>query len=158
MPKPFFDSTYRLSVNSDDDLLRRKFMHGSFASRATRLILLACGLLPWNVGRADSFQSVTYDAAKDELVIVVRYRGTNPDHQFSLKWGDCVDHGDNRREIVAELLDQQFQDAARQNFRQTLHMSLAAMDCRPAAVTLRTAPRFYYTLTVPARSAAAGRS
>jgi hypothetical protein len=81
----------------------------------------------------------------------VLYRGTNPDHQFSLKWGPCIDHGGNRHEIVAELLDQQYEDAARKDYKKTVRMSLAGMDCRPAAVTLRTAPRFYYTLTVPAR-------
>jgi len=101
--------------------------------------------------RADNFQRVSYDPATDELVIVVVYRGTNPDHQFSLKWGPCIDRGADRRQIAAELLDQQFQDAARRDYKKTVRMSLAAMDCRPAVVTLRTAPRFYYALTVPAR-------
>ncbi len=114
---------------------------------ALALILLA---MPY-AGRADYFRKVTYDPATDELVIVVGYRGTNPDHQFSLKWGPCIDHGDNGREIMAELLDQQFQDAAQKDYRKTLRMSLASLDCRPAQVTLRTAPRFIYTLTVPAR-------
>jgi hypothetical protein len=100
---------------------------------------------------ADNFRKVTYDPDTDELVIVVVYRGTNPDHQFSLKWGPCIDRGGNQHEIVAELLDQQFQDSARKDYKKTVRMSLAAMDCRPAAVTLRTAPRFYYTLTVPER-------
>ncbi len=108
-------------------------------------------------GHADNFQKVYYDPATDELVIVVLYRGTNPDHQFSLKWGPCIDRGGNRREIVAELLDQQYQDAARKDYRKTVRMSLAGMDCRPAAVTLRTAPRFDYTLTVPARAAGVSR-
>jgi hypothetical protein len=106
---------------------------------------------------ADNFQSVAYDPATDELVIGVVYRGTNPDHQFSLKWGPCVDRGDNQHEIVAELLDNQFQDAARKDYRKTVRMSLAAMDCRPAALTLRSAPRFYYTLTIPQRAANAPR-
>ena len=105
------------------------------------------------VSRADNFQNVTYDPATDELVIVVVYRGTNPDHQFSLKWGPCIDRGNNQHEIVADLLDQQAQDAARKDYRKTVRMSLAGMECRPAAVTLRTAPRFYYTLTIPARGA-----
>jgi hypothetical protein len=108
-------------------------------------------------GHADNFQKVYYDPATDELVIVVLYRGTNPDHQFSLKWGPCIDRGSDRHEIVAELLDQQYEDAARKDYRKTLRMSLAGMDCRPAAVTLRTAPRFYYTLTVPARGAGVSR-
>jgi hypothetical protein len=104
-----------------------------------------------HAGHADNFQKVSYDPATDELVIVVLYRGTNPDHQFSLKWGPCIDRGGNRHEIVAELLDQQFQDAARKDYKKTVRMSLAALDCRPAAVTLRTAPRFDYTLTIPRR-------
>jgi hypothetical protein len=108
-------------------------------------------------GHADNFQKAYYDPATDELVIVVLYRGTNPDHQFSLKWGPCIDRGGNRHEIVAELLDQQYEDAARKDYKKTVRMSLAGMDCRPAAVTLRTAPRFYYTLTVPARGAGVSR-
>jgi hypothetical protein len=104
-------------------------------------------------GHADNFQKVYYDPTTDELVIVVLYRGTNPDHQFSLKWGPCIDRGGNRHDIVAELLDQQYEDAARKDYKKTVRMSLAGMDCRPAAVTLRTAPRFYYTLTIPARGA-----
>ena len=106
------------------------------------------------VGHADNFQSVSYDPAADELVVVVAYTGTNPDHQFSVQWGPCVDHGDAGREIVGELLDQQSRDEAKTDFTKTVRLSLADMDCRPAAVTLRTAPRFYYTLTVPARAGA----
>jgi hypothetical protein len=91
------------------------------------------------------------------LVIVVLYRGTNPDHQFTLQWGPCIDRDGNRHEIVAELLDQQYQDPARKDYKKTVRMTLAGMDCRPAAVTLRTAPRFYYTLTVPEREANVSR-
>ena len=106
-----------------------------------------------DAGHADNFQKVSYDPATDELVIVVLYRGTSPDHQFSLKWGPCIDRGGNRHEIIAELLDQQSQDAARKDYKKTVRMSLAALDCRPAVVTLRTAPRFYYAVTVPEREA-----
>jgi hypothetical protein len=127
------------------------------AGRASKPVLAATLVFILFIGphdsHADNFRKVTYDPVTDELVIVVIYRGTNPDHQFSLKWGPCIDRGGNQHEIVAELLDQQFQDAARKDYKKTLRMSLAAMDCRPAAVTLRTAPRFYYTLTVPERRA-----
>jgi hypothetical protein len=125
------------------------------AGRASKPVLAAALTFILFIGpqdsHADNFRKVTYDPVTDELVIVVIYRGTNPDHQFSLKWGPCIDRGGNQHEIAAELLDQQFQDAARKDYKKTLRMSLAAMDCRPAAVTLRTAPRFYYTLTVPER-------
>jgi hypothetical protein len=120
------------------------------STAALTLIMLACP----HAGRADNFRKVTYDPATDELVIVVVYRGTNPDHQFTLKWGLCIDRGD-RRQIAAELLDQQYQDAERKDYTKTVRMSLAHMDCRPAVVTLKTAPRFYYALKVPERGAIA---
>jgi hypothetical protein len=132
-------------------------MRDQTAGRASTLALAATLALIMFVrphtSRADNFQNVSYDPATDELVIVVLYRGTNPDHQFSLKWGPCIDRGNNQHEIVAELLDQQFEDPERKDYKKTVRMSLAAMNCRPAAVTLRTAPRFYYTLTVPGRGA-----
>jgi hypothetical protein len=132
-------------------------MRDQTAERASTLALAAVLTLIMFVrphaSRADNFQRVSYDPATDELVIVVVYRGTNPDHQFSLKWGPCIDRGNNQHEIAAELLDQQFQDPERKDYRKTARMSLAAMNCRPATVTLRTAPRFLYTLTVPERRA-----
>lgn len=136
-------------------------MRDQSTRRISTLALAAAPFLVLLAGpeasQADNFQSVAYDPATDELVIGVVYRGTNPDHQFSLKWGPCVDRGNNQHEIVAELLDNQFQDAARKDYRKTVRMSLAAMDCRPAALTLRSAPRFYYTLTIPQRPANAPR-
>jgi hypothetical protein len=132
-------------------------MREQTVGRASKLALAAAPAFIMFIGphdsHADNFRKVTYDPVTDELVIVVVYRGTNPDHQFSLKWGPCIDRGGNQHEIVGELLDQQFQDAERKDYKKTVRMSLAAMDCRPAALTLRTAPRFYYTLTVPARGA-----
>jgi hypothetical protein len=137
-------------------MLSTEHMRDQTAGWASTPVLAALAIIIFvgpQASRADNFQKVTYDPATDELVIVVVYRGTSPNHQFSLKWGPCIDRGNNQHEIVAELLDQQFQDAERKDYRKTVRMSLAAMDCRPAAVTLRTAPRFYYTLTVPERRA-----
>jgi len=39
--------------------------------------------------RADSFARVYYSARTDQLVVVMAYRGTNPGHAFTLKWGPC---------------------------------------------------------------------
>jgi hypothetical protein len=114
-------------------------------------------LLTPHAGHADTFQRVSYDASTDELIITMIYRGTNADHQFSVKWGPCIDGDDGRHTIVGEVLDQQFQDAARKNFKKTVRISVADMDCRPAAVTLRTAPRFLYTLNIPAHGAQSTR-
>jgi hypothetical protein len=80
------------------------------------------------------------------------YRGTNPDHTFSLQWGPCQTPADaGEPEIVAEVLDSQWQDAARQSFKKTTRFSLADLPCRPVKLTLRTAPRFYVALRIPAQ-------
>jgi len=119
-----------------------------FASAA---FLLAASLLSGAV-RGDNFANVYYDGGKDQLVVTIFYRGTNPDHHFSLQWGTCKVSADGAtREIAAEVLDSQWQDAAVRNFRKTTRFSLADVTCRPAKLTLRTAPRFLYTLQIPAR-------
>ena len=116
---------------------------------------LSCGLavaLLTTAVRADNFANVYYDARRDQIAVTMTYRGTNPDHTFSLKWGQCKEPADGgTREIVAEVLDSQWQDAATQSFKKTTRFSLADLQCRPAKLTLRTAPRFYYTLQIPER-------
>jgi hypothetical protein len=131
----------------------RYFGRGGIAALVLGFIVFVVS----QAGRADSFQRVSYDPATDELVVVVAYSGTNPDHQFSVKWGRCIDHGAGGREIVGELLDRQFQDAAERDFTKSVRVSLAKLACRPAAITLRIAPRFYTTVTVPARPGTARR-
>jgi hypothetical protein len=107
----------------------------------------------WNAALADNFAKVHYDARKDQLVVTIFYRGTNPDHTFSLKWGPCIQSTDgNGHAIDAEVLDSQWRDAAQQNFKKTTRFDLDDVQCRPAKLTLRTAPRFYYTVQIPART------
>jgi hypothetical protein len=99
---------------------------------------------------ADNFSRVTYDGRKDELVVTMRYRGTNPDHTFSLRWGQCKETaGSQLHEIVVEVLDSQWQDEERADFKKTTRFGLTDLSCRPATLTLRTAPRFFYTLLIP---------
>jgi hypothetical protein len=121
----------------------------------TRLLCgLAVAILTTAV-RADNLADAYYDARKDQIVVTISYSGTNPDHTFSLKWGQCKESADgSSREIVAEVLDSQWQDAATQDFKKTTRFSLNNLKCRPAKLTLRTAPRFYYTLQIPARTIA----
>jgi hypothetical protein len=122
------------------------------AARAVILVLPLAAALLAAAARADNFANVRYDAAKDQLVVTVFYRGTNPDHRFTLKWGACKASQDGtQHEIVAEVLDSEWQDTATDNYRKTTRFSLASLDCRPAKLTLRTAPRFYYTLQIPGR-------
>ena len=111
---------------------------------------------PTGPAAADNFASVFYDAQTDELVVTMKYRGTNPGHMFSLQWGECRTLADARLpEVVADVNDSQYQDAARQDFKTTSRFSLAGLPCRPAKLTLRTAPRFYYVVQIPAQTSPA---
>lgn len=128
-------------------------------SRHTLRTFLACSAclfgigagMPWNAALADNFAKVYYDSGKDQLVATIVYRGTNPDHTFSLKWGPCAQATDGSGlAIDAEVLDDQWQDAAQQNFTKTTRFDLKDVQCRPARLTLRTAPRFEYVVQIPA--------
>jgi hypothetical protein len=67
-----------------------------------------------------------------------------------LKWGECqANQTDNLPGVTAEVLDDQFEDRAERDFKKTVRFGLAQLPCRPASVTLRTAPRFFYTLMIP---------
>ena len=136
-------------------------MPGGFAQQWTALIsctpiALLFGLVSSMLivlAHADDFSQAYYDSRNDQLVITMIYRGTNPDHTFSLKWGQCQKTPDgNANEISVEVLDSQWQDDARRDFKKTLRFGLTELQCRPAKVTLRTAPRFIYTLMIPART------
>ena len=111
-------------------------------------VLAAAFLSP---ARADNFGRIRYDRQKDELVITMIYGGTNPDHRFSIKWGECqANQSGGLPGVTGEVLDDQFEDAEQRDFSKTVRFSLAGLPCpRPASVTLRTAPRFFYTLTIP---------
>ena len=102
---------------------------------------------------ADDFGRVRYDAQADQLVVTMIYRGSNPNHAFSIKWGKCQAHqSGDLPGVTLEVLDDQFADPARQDYKKTVRFSLAGLPCpRPVAVTLRTAPRFFHTLTIPSR-------
>jgi hypothetical protein len=118
--------------------------HAIFLASAAGLSLLA------PAAHADSFSKVYYDAQTDQLVVVMRYRGTNPDHTFSLKWGKCAEsHHGEPPAVSVEVLDDQWLDQAQRDFKKMTRFGLAELPCRPARVTLRTAPRFIYTLTIP---------
>jgi hypothetical protein len=132
---------------SGNENRRRQFPSGIL----TLILGLTAGSLTQEV-RADNFANAYYEPRKDQLVVTMFYRGTNPDHTFSLQWGPCKDGADGSpREIEASVLDSQWQDAAEHEFRRTTRFSLAGLACRPVTLTLRTAPRFYYTLQIPTK-------
>lgn len=108
-------------------------------------------LLSTNAADADNFGRIYYDGKTDQLVVTMLYRGTNPDHKFTLVWG-AFQRGQSGGApgVTADVLDAQFDDQAVKDYRRTKRFSLANLPCaRPASVTLHTAPRFFYTLTIP---------
>jgi hypothetical protein len=113
-------------------------------------MLGAVSMLAVGNASADSFGRIAYDAKADQLILTMIYRGTNPDHEFSLKWGECKTLPDGSNEVSGEVLDSQARDAARQDFKKTVHLSLDGLSCRPAKITLHSAPRFYASMHIPA--------
>jgi hypothetical protein len=61
-------------------------------------------------------------------------------------------NGSQLHGVAAQVLDSQWQDQALHPYQKTVRFSLADIPCRPAKVTLRTAPRFIYTVLIPKRS------
>jgi hypothetical protein len=119
---------------------------------------VAAAAVPFMVASAayaDTFSAVHYDPKTDELVVTMIYGGTNPGHTFALQWGKCEDSagGDAEHQVSAQVLDSQWRDAARRDFTKTVRFSLTGVPCRPAEVTLHTAPRFYYSVHIPGRPA-----
>lgn len=101
---------------------------------------------------AANFESARYDQEADELVVTLAYRGTNPDHGFSIKWGSCeADRAAGSLRISAHVVDSQWNDLARESFTGTARFSLRDLRCRPARVTLFTAPQFSLVVMIPAR-------
>jgi hypothetical protein len=81
----------------------------------------------------------------------MRYAGTNPNHTFTLRWGQCQSaDSDSMPRIDAAVLDDQFRDAARQGYQLVERFSLEHMPCsRPVTVSLYTAPRNYLPIVIP---------
>jgi hypothetical protein len=114
---------------------------------------LAMLMLPLG-SQADTFAKAYYDTRTDELVVSMIYGGTNSNHTFTLQWGQCQNvNGSKVHEVAAEVLDSQWQDQALRRYTKMVRFSLAGIPCRPAKVTLRTAPRFIYTVLIPAVNA-----
>jgi hypothetical protein len=101
---------------------------------------------------ADAFGPVHYDPKSDELIVTMLYSVTNPDHHFSIQWGECRklykpgqprQLDDPPREIIVSILDDQWNDAAKTSYTKIVRVPLAGLSCRPARVTLWTSPAFY---------------
>lgn len=120
--------------------------------RVTLARLAACiaALLCFAPAWAISVTALTYDAAKDQLVMTIAYRGTNPDHQFRVQWDPCKKLDDERMQILGLLVDDQPNDLARQDFTKPLRIGLRDFSCRPSKVTIRTSAGFFTSVDIPA--------
>ena len=94
--------------------------------------------------------ALTYDSGKDQLVLNIAYRGTNPDHQFKVQWDTCSRLDEERMQILGLLIDNQPNDLARQEFSKPMRIDLKDSSCRPAKVTIRTSAGFFATVDIPA--------
>ncbi|GFE83108.1 hypothetical protein GCM10011487_51080 [Steroidobacter agaridevorans] len=99
---------------------------------------------------AVSVTALTYDTGKDQLVLTIAYRGTNPDHEFKVQWDACKKLDDERMQILGLLVDNQPDDLARQEFTKPMRIDLRDFSCRPAKVTIRTSAGFFTSVDIPA--------
>lgn len=113
------------------------------------LILFMLGAGPMTAGAANVVD-LNYDAGRDQLVIQLVYRGTHPDHVFSIQWGECRHLDEQRSQILGLVVDSDPKDPAREEFSKRLEIGLAQFSCRPAKVTIRTDAGFLRSVDVPA--------
>lgn len=99
---------------------------------------------------AISVSNLVYDASKDQLVMQIAYRGTNPDHEFSVEWAECARLDEERSQIFGMLVDDQANDRALQEFTKEFTVDLLGFSCRPAKVTIRTSVGFFIAVDIPA--------
>jgi hypothetical protein len=102
--------------------------------------------LAWSADIREAY----YDPTGHELVVEIAYRGTLPDHDFTLRWGKCQRGEGESYGIAARIVDLQGHDEARENFRTQARFSLNNLECRPARVTLRLGRVSHETIVVPA--------
>jgi hypothetical protein len=122
----------------------RLFDNGRRSLRALLVIVVAVAMAAATVAMADYFGPVRYDPNSDQLIVTMIYDGTNPNHHFSIHWDPCRklhQPGAPAHQIAVSIVDNQGDDAAKKSYTKTISVPLAALSCRPARVTLLTAPK-----------------
>jgi hypothetical protein len=117
----------------------------------TVLLALISTLLYSVPARAMTFVSMEFDPETDELKFVIAYRGTHPNHDFTIAWEACRPLGDGRRQIFGKVIDSDPRDPARQDFQKEVVVSLADFPCRPARLSLGTFYNHVRTIDIPAK-------
>lgn len=113
-------------------------------------VVSIAALLYLTPAAAITVTALTYDPGKDQLILTINYRGTNPDHQFNVQWDTCKKLDEERMQILGLLVDNQPNDLARQDFTKPMRIDLRDFSCRPAKVTIRTSAGFFTSVDVPA--------
>jgi hypothetical protein len=117
---------------------------------SARLVAGIAALLYVATAAAIAVTKLSYDAPKDQLVMTIAYRGTNPDHQFRVQWDKCAKLDEERMQILGLLIDDQPNDLARQEFTKPMRIDLRDFTCRPSKVTIKTSAGFFTSVDVPA--------
>jgi hypothetical protein len=117
-----------------------------------RAALIAVLLVAGLPAKAADIVGASYDAARDEIVVDIVYRGTRPGHEFTVQWGPCEEAGGLPAGVVGRLIDRQGNDIAREEFRVSARIGLRDMPCRPAEVMLRLGRFAQARVLVPARA------
>jgi len=115
-----------------------------------RLVACIAALFYFATAGAVTVATLSYDAGKDQLVMTIAYRGTNPDHQFTVEWDQCKRLDDERMQILGLLVDSQPNDRALQEFTKPLRIDLRDFNCRPSKVTIRTSTGMFNSVDIPA--------
>ena len=124
--------------------------------RGCLLIAVAVAMATANAAvMAATFGPVRYDPNGDQLIVTMIYDGTNPNHHFSIRWGPCrkgeqIDQPAHQT-IGVDILDDDYNDAAKKTYTETIRVPLANSSCRPATVTLWTPPNFSTSFDIPTR-------
>lgn len=112
---------------------------------AIALFALLFGAPAWAV----NVSSLVYDAAEDQLILTIAYRGTHANHNFSVQWDECKRLDDQRSQILGLLVDSAPDDLARKDFRTQIEVDLASFPCRPSKVTIRTSAGLFTSVDIP---------
>ena len=129
--------------------MRRATLGRIVHSLPTYLVACLAAWLYAAPAAAIAVTAISYDPATDQLVMTIAYRGTNPDHEFTVQWDECRRLGTERMEILGLLIDSQPNDLARQEFTKPLRIDLKDFSCRPATVTIRTSAGFFASVNIP---------
>jgi hypothetical protein len=119
------------------------------SNSALRILAFAAAVLFATQVHAQIIAGAVYDPVRDQLVADLVYQGTNPNHPFSLAWGECGG-GEPPYEVEARVIDKQGDDIADQEFRVRRRFSLQDLKCRPALLTLRMGRHVFSPVFIPA--------